>query len=69
MCVSVPVRSSDLSVLGADEKNAKLKILIRAKIEEYLARAETLKTHVKDKQPKKVVSASGPSATANGDKK
>ena len=70
-CAYYPMlfRSSDLSVLDTDEKNAKLKILICAKIEEYLARAETLKSHVKDKQPKKAISASGPGATANGDKK
>jgi len=52
-----------------DEKNEKLKVLIRAKIEEYLARAETLKTHMKDKQTKKAVSAGGGPTAANGDKK
>lgn len=45
-----------------DEKNEKMKALVRSKIDEYLARAENLKEHVKKVDDKKVKSALG----ANG---
>jgi vacuolar protein-sorting-associated protein 4 len=50
-----------LAVSPTDEKNDKIKVMIRGKIEEYLARAETLKTHLtSDAKPgKKAVGANG----------
>ncbi len=44
------------------EKNEKSKELIRSKVKEYMARAETLKDHVlagEDKRAKKAVGANG----------
>jgi hypothetical protein len=43
-----------------DEKNDKIKVMIRGKIEEYLQRAEVLKTHLTaPDKPKKAVGANG----------
>ena len=55
--------------LTTDEKNEKSKVLIRAKIEEYLTRAETLKKHIQaqeENRSRKVVSANGSSSTVGG---
>ncbi|KAH9458577.1 hypothetical protein Pst134EB_010874 [Puccinia striiformis f. sp. tritici] len=51
------------------EKNPKLKDLIRSKMEEYLERAEKLKTHVStpdDKRGRQAVGANGKSANGEG---
>ena len=57
----------------ADEKNDKSKLLIRTKINEYLARAETLKEHIQqagEKRARKVVGADGSvNGTGGGGKK
>lgn len=45
------IRSAFTSQL--DEQNNKSKLLIRTKINEYLARAETLKEHLNDAKPAK----------------
>ena len=50
--------------MSPDEKNEKLKALIRGKVEEYLDRAEKLKQHLNkpaDKPGKRAVSANGTS--------
>lgn len=44
------------------EKNEKSKLLIRSKVNEYLARAETLKDHLSQSQEKRTKKAIG----ANG---
>ena len=54
-----------------DEKNDKLKQLIRSKIEEYIGRAEALKTHIQqteDKQAKNAIGANGMSNGGTGGK-
>lgn len=50
----------------ADEKNDKSKLLIRSKINEYLARAEVLKTHLTTAGEKKARSAVGADGSVNG---
>lgn len=55
--------------VATDEKNEKSKLLIRAKIEEYLSRAETLKKHIQaqeEKRSRKAVSANGSASTVGG---
>jgi len=49
-----------------DEKNDKSKLLIRSKINEYLARAETLKQHLTSAGEKRARSAVGADGTVNG---
>lgn len=51
-------------VLG--EKNEKSKQLIKAKITEYLERAETLKEHLNATQEKRAKRAMGANGMANG---
>jgi vacuolar protein-sorting-associated protein 4 len=55
-----PVFCAHLDI-DVDEKNEKAKLLVRTKIEEYLARAETLKKHLQrdEKNSRKAVSADG----------
>ncbi|KAF8139713.1 P-loop containing nucleoside triphosphate hydrolase protein [Boletus edulis] len=51
------------------EKNEKSKVLIRAKIEEYLTRAETLKKHIQsqdEKKSRRAVSANGSTSAVGG---
>ncbi|KAI9462736.1 P-loop containing nucleoside triphosphate hydrolase protein [Boletus coccyginus] len=51
------------------EKNEKSKVLIRAKIDEYLTRAETLKKHIQsqdEKRSRKAVSANGSASAVGG---
>ncbi|KAF9235871.1 P-loop containing nucleoside triphosphate hydrolase protein [Melanogaster broomeanus] len=51
------------------EKNEKSRVLIRAKIEEYLSRAETLKKHIQtqdEQRSRKVISANGSSTAVAG---
>lgn len=48
------------------EKNEKSKQLIRSKIEEYIARAETLKEHLQQAEDKKAKKAIGANGMANG---
>ena len=43
----------------ADEKNEGSRKLIKSKLSEYLARAETLKEHVRDKEEKRAKKAVG----------
>ncbi|KAI0809143.1 AAA-domain-containing protein [Irpex lacteus] len=53
------------------EKNEKSKTLIRSKIEEYITRAETLKSHIQqaeDKQAKRAIGANGMSNGGSGGK-
>jgi len=50
----------------ADEKNDKSKLLIRTKINEYLARAETLKAHITSAGEKRARSAVGADGSVNG---
>jgi vacuolar protein-sorting-associated protein 4 len=50
----------------ADEKNEKSKLLIRTKINEYLARAETLKGHLSKIGEKRARSAIGANGATNG---
>lgn len=52
-----------------DEKNDKSKLLIRTKINEYLARAETLKGHLSTAADKKAKNAVGADGSINGTKK
>lgn len=55
--------------VATDEKNEKSKVLIRAKIDEYLTRAETLKKHIQsqeEKKSRKVVAANGSASTLGG---
>ena len=49
-----------------DEKNDKSKLLIRTKINEYLARAETLKAHITSTGEKRARSAVGADGSVNG---
>jgi vacuolar protein-sorting-associated protein 4 len=51
-----------------DEKNDKIKVMIRGKIEEYLGRAETLKNHLTaaDSKTKKAVGANGAGTSKKG---
>ena len=49
-----------------DEKNDKSKQLIRQKIEEYIARAETLKEHISQAEDKAAKRAVGANGMANG---
>ena len=49
-----------------DEKNDKSKQLIRQKIEEYIARAETLKGHLQQAEDKTAKRAMGANGMANG---
>jgi len=60
VCYKTPATLTYLDV-DVDEKNEKAKLLVRAKIEEYLARAETLKKHLQrdEKKSRKAVSADG----------
>ena len=54
---------------GLDEKNERSKKLIKAKFNEYLARAETLKEHLQskeDKRAKKMVGANGANGGSGG---
>ena len=48
------------------EKNDKAKQLIRGKIEEYIARAETLKEHLSNAEDKRAKKAIGANGMANG---
>ncbi|KAI0685551.1 AAA-domain-containing protein [Cytidiella melzeri] len=48
------------------EKNEKSKTLIRSKIEEYMARAETLKGHIQQTEDKQAKRAIGANGMANG---
>ena len=48
------------------EKNEKSKQLIRSKIEEYIARAETLKSHLQQAEDKTAKRAIGANGMANG---
>ena len=53
----------------SDEKNAKLKVLIRGKIDEYLERAEKLKEHLsksEEKRARRAVGANGMSTGGSG---
>lgn len=52
-----------------DEKNEKSKLLIRTKINEYLARAETLKGHLATAGDRKAKAAVGADGSVNGSKK
>jgi hypothetical protein len=58
--------TADADTASTDEKNEKIKTMIRGKIEEYLGRAETLKTHLTaaEGKTKKAVGANG--ATKKG---
>lgn len=65
-CWRSNVSANDLSnrrfpvITSADERNEKSKQLIRSKIDEYLARAETLKTHLdQNKTAKSAVGVTG----------
>lgn len=52
-----------------DEKNPKLRDLIRSKVEEYLDRAEKLKDHIQsteDKRQKEALGTNGKSAGGGG---
>ena len=54
---------------GLDEKNERSKKLIKAKFNEYLARAETLKEHLQskeEKRAKKPIGVSGANGGAGG---
>ena len=50
----------------SDEKNEKTKLLIRAKIDEYLRRAETLKDHITQSEEKRARKAVGANGMVNG---
>ena len=50
----------------ADEKNERSKILIKAKIGEYLGRAEQLKEHLSQAGEKRARRAMGANGMANG---
>lgn len=52
----------------SDEKNPKLKDLIRAKVEEYLDRAEKLKDHIQstEDQKKQAVGSNGKTVGGGG---
>jgi len=71
--VFYPHHHSQISdTFNSDEKNEKSKLLIGKKIEEYLARAETLKGHIQagEKKPKKAVGVDGSmNGTNSGDQK
>ena len=54
---------------ATDEKNEKSKLLIRTKINEYLARAETLKGHLATAADKKAKAVVGADGSVNGAKK
>ena len=49
-----------------DEKNEKSKLLIKSKISEYMARAETLKKHLNAQQESKGRSAVGVNGGSGG---
>lgn len=51
---------------NTDEKNPNIKQLITSKITEYLARAETLKTHLTSPSDKQARSAVGANGAAHG---
>ncbi len=56
-------------VLHTDEKNDRLKALIREKATEYMTRAEKLKEHIQkinDKKTKTAVGAGGSNGSAGG---
>lgn len=50
----------------ADEKNPKLRDLIRTKVEEYLDRAEKLKDHIQSTEDKRQKQAVGTNGKATG---
>lgn len=50
----------------ADEKNPKLRDLIRSKVEEYLDRAEKLKDHIQSTDDKRQKQAVGTNGKATG---
>ena len=60
------IKSSMYLRLTVGEKNEKSKQLIRGKIEEYIARAETLKNHITDQEDKRAKKAVGANGTTNG---
>ena len=69
MFVHASIRTPPPLILTTDEKNEKSKVLIRAKIDEYLTRAETLKKHIQtqdEKKTRKAVSADGTASTVGG---
>lgn len=55
--------------MDIDDKNPKSKELVRAKINEYLGRAEMLKEHLDEKQAKSAVGANGVSSSGGAGKK
>lgn len=57
---------SDLRVLESDEKNDKLKIIIRNKIDEYLGRAEKLKEYLSKSEEPRSRSAMGANGSGTG---
>lgn len=53
--------------LSADEKNPKLRDLIRSKVEEYLERAEKLKDHIQSTEDKaKAAAQNGKPVASSG---
>ena len=55
-----------LSSSPKDEKNDKLKLLIRGKVDEYLDRAEKLKEHLSKAEEKRSRRAVGANGTTTG---
>lgn len=58
--------------LLVDEKNDKSKTLIRTKIDEYITRAETLKSHLSnssEKRGRNAIGVNGSGGAAGGDGK
>lgn len=68
-----PPHANHATDVYSDEKNEKSKQLIRSKVAEYLARAETLKDHLsqsQEKRAKKAIGVNGGSGgTGSGGKK
>lgn len=62
----VPTRNTTKYFECIDEKNERSKALIRAKIGEYLGRAEQLKEHLSQVNEKRARRAIGANGMANG---
>jgi len=61
-----PAPPSDPPYSPTDEKNPKLRDLIRTKVEEYLDRAEKLKDHIQSTEDKRQKQAVGTNGKATG---
>jgi vacuolar protein-sorting-associated protein 4 len=59
----------DVVYMAQDEKNEKMKSLIRKKVDEYLTRAEKLKVHITKMEEPARVKANGTTNGSSGGKK